>query len=147
MQAYQKISRLPLGRKLFSVYASRVAPYFKTVSPRITQLEHGYCEAFLRKKHSIENHIGTVHVIAICNGLEFAMGVMAETSIPTHLRWIPKGMHVDYIAKAGSDIILKARLPEQGWEIGNVIIEVEALRAHDTQLVVKGKIYLWVAEK
>ena len=46
------------------------------------------------------NHIGTVHVIAICNGLEFVMGVLTEASIPQHLRWLPKGMNVNYVAKS-----------------------------------------------
>ena len=52
----------------------------------------------------MQNHIKTVHVIAICNGLEAAMGALAEASIPPDKRWIPKGMEVSYTAKAVSDI-------------------------------------------
>ena len=48
----------------------------------------------------MHNHIGTVHAIALCNGLEAAMGALAEATIPSDKRWIPKGMEVAYTAKA-----------------------------------------------
>ena len=63
-------------------------------------LRANYCEVRVAKRRAVENHLGTVHVIAIVNGLEMAMGTVAEASIPAHLRWIPKGMEVSYTAKA-----------------------------------------------
>ena len=128
------------------MYVCRVAPYFKTVGPVIERLEPGYCQARLRDRAKVRNHIGTVHVIAICNGLEFAMGVVAEASIPAHLRWIPKGMQVDYVGKANSDITLIAQVAPSAWQAGDVDIDIQARRA-DGQPVVKGYIRLWVSEK
>jgi hypothetical protein len=47
-----------------------------------------------------QNHIKTVHAIAVCNLVEMTMGLIAEATIPSHLRWLPMGMDVNYKKKA-----------------------------------------------
>lgn len=143
--AFRTLKNVPGGLTLLSKVVSRVAPYFQTVNPIIQKLDVDLCEASIKKNKSIENHIGTVHVIAICNGLEFVMGVLAEASVPQHLRWLPKGMSVNYVAKADSDIKLVATIDEE-WKVGDMQIKVNAYRA-DGQPVVQGYIMLWVTEK
>lgn len=146
LATYNKLAGYPGGKRLFALAVCRKAPYFGTVSPRLIEVRENYCEALLIKRRKVENHIGTVHVIAICNGLEFAMGVVAVTSIPAHLRWIPKGMDVRYTAKADSDIRVIAEVEEGAWENGpEVPVQVRALRADDT-VVVEGVIHLWVTK-
>ncbi len=98
------------------------------------------------KRRKVENHIQTVHVIAICNALEMAMGAMAEASIPKHLRWIPKGMSVDYTAKATSDIRAVAETKPEDWKPGDLPVTVKAYR-EDGEVVVQGTITLYVSEK
>lgn len=143
---YQKLSGKLFGQWLFSRVVAGRAPYFRSISPRITELRPGYCQCLIRKRKSVQNHIGTVHAIAICNGLEMAMGVMAEASIPKHLRWIPKEMHISYTAKAGSDIRCIAQIDDAAWQEGDLDIPVVALDASDTP-VVKGNIRLWISRK
>jgi hypothetical protein len=48
----------------------------------------------------VHNHLGTVHAIALCNLAELSAGVMTEASLPSAMRWIPKGMTVEYLKKA-----------------------------------------------
>jgi len=146
LKMYNRLTKLPWGNKLFTLYASNRAPYFKTISPLITKLVPGECHCFIKKKRKVENHIGTVHVIAIANGLEMAMGFMAEGSIPKHLRWIPKGMDLKYTAKAGSDIRCEAVLQNNDWQEGDVPVEVKAYDENDV-VVVEGQINLWVSAK
>lgn len=146
LKIYQKFLKLPFGRKLFSWYSARRAPYFSTVSPLITELRPDYCEVFIKKRKILQNHIGTMHVIAICNGLEMAMGFMCEASIPKTLRWIPKGMEVKYPAKAATDIRCVATVPTEAWKPGDLLVDV---KAYDTQgnVVVEGSITIWVSQK
>ena len=125
---------------------SRMAPYFGTIKPKITELRPHYCECFIAKHHRVHNHIKTMHVIAIANGLEMAMGVMAEASIPKHLRWIPKGMNLDYTAKAGSDIRCVAEVKPADWQVGDMPVKVTAYDVNDV-VVVKGEINLWITQK
>lgn len=84
--------------------------------------------------------------MAICNGLEMAMGVMAEASIPQHLRWIPKGMSVNYTAKAGSDIRCVAKVAPNDWQLGDMLVNITAYDDNNT-VVVQGVITLWISEK
>ncbi|MDR8524893.1 hotdog fold domain-containing protein [Shewanella fidelis] len=146
MSLYNRVSRLPFGNKIFSIMVSRMAPYFSTVKPIISELNVNRCVCQIKKRKAVHNHIQTVHVIAICNGLEMAMGVMAEASIPHHLRWIPKGMSVDYTAKAGSDITCVAEVKPEQWVAGDMLVPVTAYDT-DGVVVVQGTIKLWISEK
>ena len=100
LSMYRRMSRWPAGRWLFSRAVCFRAPYFATISPRFTALEPGRCEVEIKDRRRVHNHIGTVHAIALCNLAELAAGVMTEASLPTTMRWIPKGMSVEYLKKA-----------------------------------------------
>jgi len=143
---YQRLQRWPLGGWIFSRLFAFKAPYFATIRPRITRLEPNFCELSFAKRRRVQNHIGTVHVIAICNGLEMAMGALAEASIPDHLRWIPRGMEVNYTAKATSDIRITAEANATDWQPGDLPVKVTAYR-DDGTVVVQGTILLYVSEK
>ena len=97
---YNKMIGWPLGHWLFSRAVCFKAPYFATISPRITRLENGRCEATIADRREVHNHIGTVHAIALCNLAELCAGVMTDASLPKGMRWIPKGMTVQYLKKA-----------------------------------------------
>lgn len=146
LKLYDKWTKYSFGKRLFSWFFARWAPYFKTVKPLVTELRPGYAELMIKKRKAVQNHIGTVHVIAICNGLEMAMGGVAEASIPSHLRWIPKGMTVEYTAKANSDIRCVADLGDLVWEEGDFFVPVSAYDVNDV-VVVTGHIKLWVSKK
>lgn len=151
LNMYEKALKLPAGRKLFSMVFSRKAPYFATITPVITELRPNFCEVKFKKRKGVENHIQTVHVIAICNALECAMGAMAESSIPKHLRWIPKGMDVRYTAKATSDITCVAETDPEQWtaDLGagyDLAVRVKGVR-DDGTTVIDGSINLWISPK
>jgi acyl-coenzyme A thioesterase PaaI-like protein len=97
---YRRFERLPLGRWLFSRAVCFKAPYFATIHPTITRLEAGCCEVRIPHRRGMRNHIGSVHAIALCNLAELCAGVMTDASIPADMRWIPKGMTVQYLKKA-----------------------------------------------
>ena len=54
----------------------------------------------MKQRWGVQNHIKTVHAIAVCNLVEMSMGLVAESTIPSHLRWLPMGMDVAYKKKA-----------------------------------------------
>ena len=145
LSTYERLVKYPFGKRLFSWFTANKAPYFKTITPLVTELRPNHCEVVFKKRKIVQNHIGTVHVIAICNGLEMAMGFMCEASIPTHLRWIPKGMELTYPSKAGSDIRCVAEVTDDAWKPGNLPIKVTAYDINDN-IVVCGTITVWVSE-
>ncbi|WP_203566795.1 hotdog fold domain-containing protein [Aestuariimicrobium ganziense] len=145
----RRMLRLPVvGERIFDIVFARMAPYFSTVRPHFTRVEPNHVELVIGKRRRVHNHIGTVHVIAICNGLEAAMGCLAEVTVPADKRWIPRGMQVTYPAKADSDITCIATTEPAAW-VGDdpaLPVTVRAVRADGT-VVVEGTIDLWVTPR
>lgn len=100
LSLYRRITRWPAGHWLFSRAVCFKAPYFASIAPRIETLEPNRCVATIRHRRSVTNHLGTVHAIALCNLAEFSGGLMTDASLPPSMRWIPKGMTVEYLKKA-----------------------------------------------
>ena len=148
LSAYDKATRIPvIGRGAFSLAFGLKAPYFLSIQPTVMDLRPNHAEVRVRKWWALHNHIGTLHVIAIANGLEMAMGGLAEATIPSHLRWIPKGMELRYVAKATSTVTAIADTDPDDWTgPGEVPVRVHAVR-RDGQTVVEGVIRLHVSER
>lgn len=145
---WRRLSRLPQGDRLFSLAFARKAPYFASIRPRFTVLEPDRAELVIRSRRRVHNHLGTVHAIALCNGLEAAMGALAEATIPADKRWIPKGMEVAYTAKADSDITCIAETTADQWtsDEADLPVRVRGVRADGTT-VIEGVIHLWVTPR
>jgi acyl-coenzyme A thioesterase PaaI-like protein len=71
---------------------------------RLSALPGGRCEVRIRNRRAIHNHLGTVNAIAMCCMAERAAGTMIDASLPPTHRWIPRGMTVDYLKKAATDL-------------------------------------------
>jgi acyl-coenzyme A thioesterase PaaI-like protein len=146
---YQKSSAIPIvGERLFSLAFAQKAPYFWSIRPRFTAIEPNHAELVIRKRRAVQNHLGTVHAIALCNGLEAAMGALAEATIPSSKRWIPKGMDISYTAKATTDITCIAETDPEQWtgDDPDLPVRVRGVR-EDGTVVIEGVIKLWVTEK
>ncbi|HEX2896384.1 MAG TPA: hotdog fold domain-containing protein [Marmoricola sp.] len=146
---YKKSSAIPLvGERLFSLAFAQKAPYFWSIRPRFTVIEPNHAELVIPKRRAVQNHLGTVHAIALCNGLEAAMGALAEATIPSTKRWIPKGMDVRYTAKATTDITCVAETDPEQWtgEDPDLPVRVRGVR-RDGTVVIEGVIKLWVTDK
>ena len=148
LDLWNKLSALPQGERIFSFAFSRKAPYFGSIHPRFTVIEPNHAELVIPDRRRVHNHIGTVHAIALCNGLEAAMGALAEVTIPSDKRWIPKGMTVSYTAKATSDITCIAETDPEQWtgDEPDLPVRVRGVR-DDGEVVIEGTINLWVTPK
>ena len=148
LRLWRLTTRVPAGDRLFSRAFAFRAPYFGTIKPRFTVLEPHHVELVIPDRRRVHNHLGTVHAIALCNGLEAAMGALAESTIPKNKRWIPKGMEVSYTAKATTDITCIAETDPEQWtgDDPDVPVRVRGVRKDGT-VVIEGTIRLWVTPK
>ena len=148
LDLWTKTSALPQGKRLFSLLFAQKAPYFASIRPRFQEIRPNYAELVIPKRRGVHNHLKTVHAIALCNGLEAAMGALAEASIPRDKRWIPKGMEVSYTAKATSDITCIAETDPEQWtgDDPDLPVRVRGVR-DDGEVVIDGVIRLWVTAK
>lgn len=112
LRLWKKATKLPLGSRLFTAAVSLKAPYFRTALPHVVEMEPGRCVVTGPLWWGNKNHIGTFHVIAACNLAEFAMGMVAEATVPATHRWIPVGMTTTYPAKATGGLTVTAELEE-----------------------------------
>lgn len=148
LDLWRRSQKLPQGARIFSLAFAQKAPYFATIHPRFRDIRPNYAELVIPKRRGVHNHLGTVHAIALCNGLEAAMGALAEATIPSDKRWIPKGMTVSYTAKATSDITCIAETEPEQWtgDDPDLPVTVRGVR-DDGTVVIEGVINLWVTLK
>ncbi len=145
---YNKLTRYPAGHWLFSRAVCLQAPYFGSIHPRFDKLEAGIAEAHIKRRRSVQNHIGTIHAIALCNLAELVAGVGIEATLSPDRRWIPKGMQVQYLAKCKHSAHAKARIDIPA-DIGNgvdCVVPVEIFDRDGTK-VAHADINMWVTPK
>jgi acyl-coenzyme A thioesterase PaaI-like protein len=146
---WTKLAAVPGGKRVFAAAMCLRVPYFRTVLPTVRELRPGYSEVTAPKWWGVHNHIGTFHAIAACNLAEVALGMLAEATLPDTHRWLPKGMTVEYVAKAETSLRAVAELPEipafgdDGFELP-VPVTISDTRGMP---VVTGTITIWVTRK
>ena len=147
LDAWRRMSGSALGRWVFSRIVCFRAPYFGTISPVFDVLEPGRGVARMRKRRRVQNHIGTVHAIAMANICELVAGTLTEVSIPASMRWIPRGMQINYVARATTDLRAEGTFPEivEG-EAQDVVVPVQVMDADDN-VVVTADITMYVSPR
>lgn len=149
LSLYRRLAPLPAGRWLFSRLVCLKAPYFASIAPRIESLAPQRGVATLRHRRRVTNHIGTVHAIALCNLAEFVGGLTCDASLPAGMRWIPKGMSVEYLKKAQGTMRATAtpafapREAAAGYELP---MQVEVTDASG-EPVFRARIAMWVSPR
>ena len=149
LKLWNRFKNKPAGKWTFSKLLCLKAPYFSSISPVFERLEANYAEIKIKKHRAVLNHIGTVHAIAMCNMAELAGGTMTDVTVPSTHRWIPKGMTVEYLKKAETDLIAIATPVESNfqWNQGSdYFVNVEVKDTHN-DLVFKAVITMWVSAK
>ncbi len=137
----------PLGKWLFARAVCWKAPYFSTISPRFEELKPGYARVSLKKRRAVENHIGTVHAIAACNLAELGAGTMMEASLPASMRWLPKGMSVQYLKTCKTDMVAECTVGDFGeGPARDVIVSVD-MKDTAGNLVVHADINMYVSPR
>ena len=144
---WQRCEGLLFGKALFSRVVCWKAPYFGTISPRFEELRPGFARVSMKKRRGVQNHIGTVHAIAMCNLAELAAGTMTEVSIPAAMRWLPKGMQVEYLKKAETGVEATATLADVAEGPGREVPVTVEIRDTAGVIVCRAVITMWVSPR
>jgi uncharacterized protein (TIGR00369 family) len=147
LAAWQRCERWPLGKALFSGLICWKAPYFASIRPRFEEFRPGFARVSMRKRRAVTNHIGTVHAIAMCNLAEIAAGTMTEASIPSTMRWLPKGMQVDYLRKAETDVEAVATLADVSEGPARDVPVLVEVKDRAGEVVCRATITMWVSPR
>ncbi len=80
--------------------------------------------------------MGTVHALAVANLCELAASTVAEVTLPSTMSWHSRGMTIEYLRKAQSDVTATARLDKTEWgEAQNLAVPVSAVDRNGTEVV------------
>lgn len=144
---WQKCADKPFGKWFFSKALCWKAPYFGSIQPFFEVLEPGRAVVSMRKRRAVQNHIGTVHAIAMCNLAELATGTMMEITVAKNMRWLPKGMAVRYLKKANTHLKCEAILAAATTlKAGDVTVRATIRDAHDA-MVCEADILMYLSIK
>jgi acyl-coenzyme A thioesterase PaaI-like protein len=107
--AWRRLSPLPGGRWMFTQLVKRLIPYTGSVSPRVELLEPGHARISITQRRRLENHLNSIHAIALMNVAEFASGAAMTTALPPGYRGIVTKMTIEYFKKARGTVAAESR--------------------------------------
>ena len=116
--AWRSLSKLPAGSWLFTQLIKRMVPYTGSVDPRVEVLEPGFARISITQKRKLEQHLGSIHAIALMNVAEFASGAAMMTALPPGFRGIVTKLSIEYFKKARGTVTAESRpvLPDLATE-------------------------------
>jgi hypothetical protein len=83
----------------------------------------------------------------MCNAAELAMGVTMQAGLPEHLRWIPKGMTVNYLKKGETDLRAVCEIPNmRNIQPGDNPIPVNIYDLHQN-VIMTASINIYISDK
>src|SRR5579884_1029117 len=115
LAAWQKRSRSRFGRWLFARAVCKRAPYFASLRPHFLELRPALCVVLMPKHNATAGAAGSVHALAVANLCELAASTVAEVTVPANISGHTRGMTIEYLRKAESDVTATARLDKAEW--------------------------------
>ena len=109
--AWDRLSGLPGGARVFSALVGRAAPYTGSIGAQVTVLRAGYAEVTLRDRRAVRNHLDCVHAVALVNLAELCGNVALAYTLPDDARFIVAGLEIEYEKKARGTITAKSSCP------------------------------------
>jgi acyl-coenzyme A thioesterase PaaI-like protein len=137
---WKRLSRVPGGRRIFSMIIGRMAPYTGTMGARIQELSPGYSRWTLRDRRRVRNHLNSVHAVALVNLAEVASGTAMLTALPPGTRGIVTGLSMEYLKKARGTLTAECRCTVPAID-GETRYDVRAdVRDADGEVVARGTV-------
>jgi acyl-coenzyme A thioesterase PaaI-like protein len=133
---WQKRSQSRFGRWLFTRGQCRRSPYFGSIRPYFQELRPALCVVILAKQRGTRGVGNTVHPLAIATLCELAASTVTEVTLPASMKWYSRGMTIEYLRHAESDVTATARLDKAEWgDAQNIAVPVSAVDRNGAEVV------------
>jgi acyl-coenzyme A thioesterase PaaI-like protein len=110
--AWDRLSPLPGGKRLFSKAVGMAAPYTSTIDARVEEVRVGYAAVSLPDRHAVRNHLQCIHAVALVNLVELTGNVALAYSLPDDARFIVAGISIEYLKKARGILRATSECPD-----------------------------------
>lgn len=98
-RAYDRLDKIPFGKRAFSCFVGFAAPYSATVCPQVEELKPGYARVSMCDRRRVRNHLKSIHAVSMMNLGELATGLAINYSLPDEARGILKNLSMEYVKK------------------------------------------------
>jgi len=146
LERYNRLQSLPGGKFIFAKLVGLSAPFFANIHPKFIDLRHAYCETQIKDRRGVRNHLGTINAGALCSLAEMTGGLALDSVVPSSMRWIPRTMTVQYVAKASGTITAVSEFDPAIVKEGDVVIPVVVSNRHGN-IVFTADITFYVSPK
>ncbi len=97
---WDRLSGRPGGRWIFSLLLGRMVPYTGSIRPRVLELSATGARIEMRDRRAVNNHLHSVHAIALANLAELSTGLPLAYAVQPRGRTILVSLTVEYLKKA-----------------------------------------------
>ncbi|MEM1416702.1 MAG: DUF4442 domain-containing protein [Myxococcota bacterium] len=101
---WDRLHCLPGGKRAFSAFVGRTAPYTGSIHPRVEAVGMGHARCSMKDRPSLRNPFRSVHAIALANLAELTGNLAVAYSLPDDARFIVAGLSMEYFKKARGTI-------------------------------------------
>ncbi|HSB21401.1 MAG TPA: DUF4442 domain-containing protein [Anaeromyxobacteraceae bacterium] len=116
LQQWSRLSRLPLGRWLFSRLIGFVVPYSGSIGARVLGLAPGQARVSIADRRALRNHLRSLHAMALANLAELTANLAMMSRQPAKgARWIVTGFDTEFLKKARGTVTAQCEVGPLDW--------------------------------
>ena len=124
-KVYAQVDKLPtpLKTRAFTLLFGRAVKYFKTSGLKFEWIEPNHSIVVIKNRPYVQNHIGTVHAVAMIMIAESATGALVGLNVPANAIPVIKRMEVEFQRRTQGAMRAEARLSTD--QVGQIRAEAK----------------------